>query len=117
MALENKELNTALKEAENAKGAFKYTLKKPVEYNGKLYSEIECDFDKLTGEDALNIEDELLTIGKAAIVPAFSGEYMIRMAAKASTEPIGSDFFKMLSIYDYNMIRNAARSFLLRSEL
>jgi hypothetical protein len=56
-------------------------------------------------------------MGKALVVPTFSGEYLIRMAAKACTEPIGADAFEIMSIADYNKIRSAARSFLLRSEL
>lgn len=95
---------------------FTIKLKKPVIYNDNEYSVLSFDFDSLTGNDALNIEDELASTGKMAIVPAFSGEYLIRMAAKACTEPIGADLFKMLSISDYNSIRSRARSFLLMSE-
>jgi len=95
---------------------FEIELKKPVEYNGKTYNKLSFDFGKLTGEDGLNIENELQALGKFAMVPAFSGEYLIRMAAKACSEPIGSDIFTKLSLSDYNRVRSAARSFLLKSE-
>ena len=67
--------------------------------------------------DGLAIENEMQQLGKAVIVPTFSGEYLIRMAAKACTIPIGADAFENMSLSDYNKIRSAARSFLLNSEL
>lgn len=116
MAIDNKEFEAAKKEAKTADSRLIITLKKPVTYNEKTYSTLEFDFEKLTGEDALNIEDELASIGKVTVAPVFSGEYLIRMAAKACSEPIGSDLFRKLPISDYNRIRSKARSFLLKSE-
>ena len=112
MAIENK--NTIVEVEDDS--LYTLSLKKPIVYNEKEYSELTFDFEKLTGNDALNIEDELNAVGKMAIVPVFSGEYLIRMAAKACTEPVGADFFKLLPIRDYNRIRSHARSFLLKSE-
>lgn len=103
-------------EEEVVSDTFEIMLKKPVEYNGKTYDSLSFDFGKLTGEDGLNIENELQALGKFAMVPAFSGEYLIRMAAKACDEPIGADIFTKISLADYNRIRSAARSFLLKSE-
>ena len=116
MAIEKKEFEVAEEEAKNAESNLIITLKKPVTYNGKTYSTLEFDFENLTGEDALNIEDELASIGKITVAPVFSGEYLIRMAAKACSEPVGSDLFRIIPIGDYNRIRSAARSFLLKSE-
>ncbi len=101
---------------EEASGVITIELKRPIDYNGKRYTELSFDFEKLTGKDGLNIENELQSLGKAVVVPAFSGEYLIRMAAKACGEPIGYDFLESVSMHDYNRIRNAARSFLLKSE-
>lgn len=89
-------------------------LRKPVNYNGKEYTELSFDFDKLTGADGLNIEQELRDAGQGVIVsPAFNGEYLVRMAAKACTEPVNSDIFGIMSLPDSNRIRSEARSFLL----
>ena len=106
----------AIAEKEASLDTFEIELKKEIEYDGKKYSRLSFDFGKLTGEDGLNIENELSALGKMAMVPAFSGEYLIRMAAKACDEPIGSDIFKIISLADFNRIRSAARSFLLKSE-
>lgn len=114
--INEKELDEAVHEAENEGGLVIVKLKKPVVYNGKNIDTLTFDFDSLTGADGLNIEAELQAIGKMAIVPAFSGDYLVRMAAKACTEKIGHDIFDLMSLRDYNRIRSAARSFLLASE-
>jgi hypothetical protein len=106
-------------EQQAADSGFTYTHKfhTPYEYQGKIYDELIFDWGKLTGEDGLAIENEMQQIGKPVIAPTFSGEYLIRLAAKACTEKIGSDAFRRMPISDYNKIRSAARSFLLKSEL
>ncbi len=115
--IDNKEFDTAVEEAQNADSLFTYTLKKPVTYNGNTIETLSFDFDKLTGEDAIKIEDELNRLGTPVISPTFSGEYLIRMSARACTTPVGADLFKSMSLFDYNKIRSKARSFLLSSEL
>ncbi len=91
-------------------------LSRPVSYEGKTFEKVAFDFEKLTGNDALAIEGELQAMGKPVIIPTLSGDYLMRMAARASTEPVGVDFFAALPIRDYNAIRSQARNFLLRSE-
>jgi len=99
-------------------GGFAYTHKfrKPFSYMGAVYAELRFDWDSLTGRDSLAIEAELQALGTPVVVPAFSGAYLIRMAAKACAEKIGSDAFELMPLSDYNRVRSAARSFLLLSE-
>lgn len=92
------------------------TFKTPVKYGDKEITTLTFDFNKLTGRDGLAIEEELGQLGKALIVPALSGEYLVRMAARACNEQIGCDFFDTVSLKDFNRVRSAARSFLLLSE-
>ena len=110
------EFSVAEKEAEESTGTFTHKFRKPFSYMGKNYTEMSFDWDSLTGRDGLEIEAELQALGKLAIVQAFSGAFLIRMAAKACTEKIGSDAFELMSLADSNKIRSAARSFLLASE-
>ena len=42
-------------------------LTKTVMYNGEEVTELAFDFDKLTGADALNIEEELVSRGTTAL--------------------------------------------------
>lgn len=111
------ELSAAKDAAESVGSSYTLVFRKPFEYNGKTFTELTFDWDGLTGRDALAIENEMQRLGKALVVPAFSGEYLIRMAAKACTEKIGADAFEGMAILEYNKVRNAARSFLLKTEL
>ena len=116
-AVDETELEAAREEARKSNVAlFEIEFKNPVKYNGKEYSKLSFDFEKLTGRDGLAIEEELQMMNKAVIVPALSGEYLVRMAAKACTENVGADIFDYMPIKDYNRIRSAARSFLILSE-
>lgn len=116
-AVDEAELEAAREEARrNAVKFFEIEFKKPIKYNNKEYAKLSFDFDKLTGLDGLAIEEELQMMNKAVIVPALSGEYLIRMAARACTERIGADIFNVMPLRDFNRIRSAARSFLILSE-
>ena len=85
-------------------------LTKTVMYNGEEVTELAFDFDKLTGADALNIEEELVSRGKTMYYG--DANYLILMAAKACTKPVGRDFFNKISIIDFERIKNRARFFL-----
>lgn len=115
--VDEKELVVAKEEALEAEFVYIHKFKKPFEYEGKSYEELVFDWGNLTGRDGLAIEHELQQIGKPVIVPTFSGEYLIRMAARACEAPLGADAFEDMSLSDYNKIRSSARSFLLQSEL
>lgn len=114
-------IDVATKEAEMVQdenvGVYIHIFRTPYAYEGRNYETLTFDFDKLTGNDALAIEEEMQANGKPVIVPTLSGDYLVRMAARACTERVGVDFFGALPIREYQVIRNKARSFLLKSEL
>lgn len=111
------EFEAAKTEALVSAGSYTYNFAKPWEYEGKTYQTLTFDWDKLTGNDSLAIEAELQTMGRALIAPEFSGDYLVRMAARACTTRIGCDVIQAMPISAFNTIRNKARSFLLRSGL
>lgn len=76
---------TAAKAEEGNTSAYVHKLKKPFTFEGCTIEELSFDFDRLTGNDSLAIEDELQAMNKPVIVPTFSGQYLIRMAARACT--------------------------------
>lgn len=115
--VDEKELDIAEEEAIVSGMSYTHKFKKPFEFEGKTYTTLTFDWGNLTGRDALAIENELQSLGKAVIVPQFSGEYLIRMAAKACEQPIAADAFEFMGLGDYNKIRAEARSFLIKSEL
>lgn len=114
--MQEEELDKAKEEAKKAVDLFTLKLKKPLSYEGTDYNEISFDFDGLTGRDSLDVERELSMRGLQVAVPAFSGEYIIRIAAKACTSPLGSDAFEAMSLKDYNRLRSKVRNFLMASE-
>ena len=91
-------------------------LKSPVLYNGNTVEILSFDWGKLTGKDALAIESELSRSGIPVVVPGLTGQYIIRAAARACTQKIGIDIFEDMSLTDYNRVRSATRSFLMKSE-
>lgn len=114
--MQEEELEQARAEAKNATDLFTLKFKKPLMYDSVEYDELQFDFDKLTGKDSLAVERELSLRGIQVAVPAFSGEYIIRIAAKACTTPIGYDAFERMSLKDYNRVRGKVRNFLMTSE-
>ena len=113
--VDHDEYAAAEAQAKESVGNYTLKLKRPFTYEGQ------------TGDDALAIEDELQAIGKPTISPTFSGQFLVRMAARACTNTIidasghprriGDDALRALPIFEFNRVRGKARSFLLASEL
>ena len=115
-ATTEKEWASVEAEVKQGSGSYPHTFSKPFSYEGKTYERLTFDFDKLTGNDCLAIENECSALGVAVVNPAFSGNFLVRMAARACTEKIGANVLTAMPIYDFNRIRSKARSFLLKSE-
>lgn len=115
--IDPEEFSAAEMEAQNSKTGYTHKFNKPFTYQGVTYNELSFDWDKLNGADSIAIENELQQLGKTVIVPTFSSEYLVRVAAKACNEKIGYDALLQMPIADYNRIRSNARSFLLKAEL
>ena len=88
-------------------------LTKTVMYNGEEVTELAFDFDKLTGADALNIEEE-------ACIPR-EDHVLRRYQRRKLSYPYGCEglykacrqgFFNKISIIDFERIKNRARFFL-----
>ena len=114
--IDEEELAVAEKVAAESEDVFTHKFSKPVNYGNLVITELTFDFGKLTGRDGLAIENELQTLGKSVIIPALSGEYIIRAAARACDQQIGADFFEELSLKDFDKVRSAVRNFLLKAE-
>ena len=110
-------LDNVITEAETEPSLATYThvLNKPFIYEGKTYEELVFEWDKLTGRDSISIENEVVRLGRPFVTPEFSAEYLVRMAAKACTLPIGIDLLEALPLVDFNRIKSKARGFLLKS--
>lgn len=117
--IDGKELEEAARLAAEKENQyeFEHELKAPFTWEGRTYKKFKFDWGTLTGRDGLAIESEMQALGTPVVIPSLSGDYLIRMAARASVDPVGVDVLLALPLRDYNRIRSAARSFLLRTEL
>lgn len=111
------EANTENKGIEADNGKRIMILKKPIEKMGTEYKELHFDYDKLTGIDSLEVEEEIeKTTGLTVVAPALNLQYLIKISARACDEPIGSDDIFHMNLSDFNHVRNMARNFMLRSD-
>ena len=94
---------------------FKYKLTEPFEYEDKKYDELTLDFGKLTGKDALAIEEEMEKQNIYVVAPETSRSYQIRMAARAGGFP--HQISEKMAFRDFNRLANAARNFLMGQAL
>lgn len=111
------EKEAAQAEADESVYSYTHTLKKPFTYEGKTYTELAFDFGKLTGADALAIQDEMDSLGKPLLVKQVNDHYLLRVVARACTIPIAVNVLTALPLPDFNRITGKARSFLLSSGL
>lgn len=109
--------------AEPDTGVYTHDLKAPFSHEGRTYEVLRFDWASLTGADSLAIEANMRQHGQNLVIPAFTGEYLTEMAARACTERDGNGrrvvsmgTIKALPLRDFQAICNHARAFLLKSE-
>ena len=115
---EKTELDKVIEDAESAgesAGTYVHQLHRPFKWEGKEYNELAFNFESLTGRDLMAIEREINMTAQVVMSPAMSGEFLIRMAARACG--LGIDAIQAMPIADAAAIRAKARTFLLRAEL
>ncbi|MCM1439156.1 MAG: phage tail assembly protein [Roseburia sp.] len=96
---------------------YEHHFSRPFTYEGKTYETLTFDFGKLTGKDALAIQDTLDAQGKAVVVKQMNDNYLLQVAARACTTPIAANVIAAMPLYEFNKITKKARSFLLHSGL
>lgn len=114
--LNEEEIKVAEKAAKNAPSTFTLNLKKPITYEEITAQTLEFDFESLTGSDSLAVERELQTMNLPVIVREINGDYLIRIACRACTQPVSVDFLMKLPIRAANNLMGAVRSFLMSAE-
>lgn len=126
------DINTAAEQAEEVEnqaqdepdeGSYTHTFKRPFTYQGVTIETLTFDWDALTGEDHVAIENELVMRGKTLVVPEFTGEFLYGMAVRACVDRTPDGFrvldrsaMKAMPLRDFQAICKKARSFLLRVE-
>lgn len=104
-------------------GIYTHTFKDPFEWKKRTFESLTFDWTALTGRDHLEIENEMLMKGRTLVSPAFSGDFLAGMAARACTERdekgkrvIDGQAIMEMPMGDFQTITRKARGFLLRAE-
>lgn len=104
-------------------GSYTHAFKKPFVWKGRRFDSLTFDWTTLSGQDHLDIENEILMKGRTLITPAFTGDFLAGMAERACTERdkkgksvIDGEALKKMSMTDFQAITREARGFLLRAE-
>ncbi|MBP2655410.1 MAG: hypothetical protein H6Q73_2979 [Firmicutes bacterium] len=87
----------------------KLILKKPLEYEGKKYEELQYDLDKLTGDDLLTVEAEVTISGTLAPVMDLSKAYQAAVFARSAK--IDYAMMRKLSAKDFTNATSAVMAF------
>ena len=108
---------------EQETGSYTHTFKTPFQWKGRTFESLTFDWAVLKGKDHLEIEQELLAKGRTLVSPAFTGDFLAGMAARACTERdekgkrvIDGWAIKEMPLTDFQAITRKARGFLLRAE-
>lgn len=108
---------------EQETGIYTHTFKKPFPWKGKTYETLTFDWTALKGKDHLEIESEIMMKGRTLVSPAFTGDFLAGMAARACTERdadgrrvLDGQAVKEMEMTDFQAITRKARGFLLRAE-
>lgn len=87
-------------------------LTKPITFEDKEYTELNLNFDELTGDDLENAFAEFTASGNQAFVVELSKPYLAMVAAKAANVP--ALVIRKLSAKDYTKVTVLAQNFLLK---
>ena len=112
--LEDADMSSSDNDVVDISGVYVHTFKKPFTCQGKTYEKLTFDFGSLTLNDSLAVEDELNALGKGALLPEWNSQYLVRIAAKACTDKIGSDVLMALPISEGRRILTRTRNFIRR---
>ena len=108
---------------EQETGSYTHTFKKPFQWKDRTFDSLTFDWTTLSGRDHLEIENEMLMKGRTLVSPAFMGDFLAGMAARACTERdekgrrvVDKQAVMDMPMTDFQDITRKARGFLLRAE-
>jgi hypothetical protein len=86
-------------------------LTKPYTFEGVEHQKLNCDFDRLIGDDFIKAESEARLMGDRNMMLESSKLYQACVVAKAAKVPV--DLIKSLPGKDFNRVTVEAQNFLL----
>lgn len=91
----------------------KINLTKAIKHKGEELHTLDIPLEDLTGNDLIEVEEQITQSGKAVIVMDFSRSYLIAVAAKAAKIPV--EALRMMNAHDFTRVTTEVRTFLLAS--
>lgn len=88
----------------------KHTFKKPYNFEGQDFEELEVPLDSLTGKDLSIAKSQWALAGNFSPMPSTDLDYCAAIAARASKQPI--EFFEQMPAREFNKITQAVSNFL-----
>ncbi|MBR1487098.1 MAG: phage tail assembly protein [Synergistaceae bacterium] len=92
----------------------KIELKKAINTGGKSIKELNLELEKLTGNDLIEAEKEVMLADNTPFVMDFNRSYLITIAAKAAGLATGA--LKTLNILDFTKITSEVQRFLVGTD-
>lgn len=92
----------------------KIQLKKAIIHKGNEINTLDFDLDSLTGNDLIDVEEQILKTGNPIQSTDFSRVYLITVAARALHMPV--EILRQMCARDFARVVNEVRNFLTLSE-
>ena len=92
----------------------KIQLKKAITHKGNELTTLDLELDNLTGNDLIDVEDQILKTGNPIQSTDFSRVYLITVAARALHMPV--EILKQMCSRDFAKVVNEVRNFLTASD-
>ncbi len=92
----------------------KIHLKKAINFKGNEINTLDIPLEDLTGNDLIDVEEQILKTGNPIQSTDFSRVYLISVAARALHMPV--EILKQMGAYDFARVVSEVRNFLTLSD-
>lgn len=92
----------------------KIQLKKAIKHKGQEVYTLDIPLEDLTGNDLIEVEEQIIRTGNFAAVTDLSRVYLISVAAKAAHMPV--EVLRMMNAHDFSRVITEVRNFLIATD-
>jgi len=103
--------DTTVEQTTKKEPCYVHKFRKPFEWESKSYETLNFYFEKLTGQDLIDVEREMNAQGDIALEASTSLVFQCKIAARAAD--IGSDVLMKMPAKEFNRICGRTQRFLL----
>ena len=89
-------------------------LKKAIKHKGQDIFSLDIPLEDLTGNDLIEVEEQIIKTGNFAAMTDFSRAYLIAVAAKAAHMPV--EALRTMGAHDFSRVITEVRNFLMATD-